>query len=135
MHEIPLNWAAILVAAVVRTVIGFLWHAPFAFGPAFMRLTGCGEAEMKARLPAAVLSDLIGSLIMSFILVHAVYYAGARTAPTGVAVGLFNWLGFVAVTHFGLVAFEKRPFKLFAINTGCQAVALAVMGAILATWH
>jgi hypothetical protein len=90
---------------------------------------------MKARLPAALVSDIIGSLIMSFILVHAVYYAGASTVGQGVAVGLFNWLGFVLVTHFGLVAFEKRPMRLFAINMGFQALSLAVMGALLATWQ
>lgn len=135
MKEIPLNWVAILLAAAVRIVIGFLWYAPFSFGPVFMRLTGCTEQEMKARLPGALVSDVIGALLMSFILAHAVYYAGASTPLTGVAVGLFNWLGFIAVTHFALVAYEKRPFKLFLLNNGYQALSLAAMGAILASWH
>ncbi len=111
-----------------------LWYAPPTFGPAFMRLTGCSPEEMKARLPRAIVSDLVGSLIMAFILVHAVHYAGAQTWLTGAAVGLLNWLGFIAVTHFALVAYEKRPFRLFVINNGYQALALAIMGAILAIW-
>jgi hypothetical protein len=112
MQEIPLNWLAIFAAAAIRVVIGFLWYAPFAFGPVFMRFTGCTEQEMKTRLPGGLLSDVIGAIIMSFILVHAVYYAGASTPATGIAVGLFNWVGFILVTHFALVAYEKRPFKL-----------------------
>ena len=83
MREIPLNWLAILAAAAVRMVIGFLWYSPVAFGPMFMRSTGCTEGEMKARLPAALASDAVGALIMSFILVHAVIYAGAKTIATG----------------------------------------------------
>jgi hypothetical protein len=135
MKEIPLHLLPILAAGLIRVVIGGLWYSPLVFGPAFMRLTGCTDGEMKARLPAALASDIVGSLIMSFILVHAVYYAGASTPGEGAAVGLFNWLGFVLVTHFGLVAFEKRPAKLFAINMGFQALSLAVMGGLLAAWR
>jgi hypothetical protein len=89
---------------------------------------------MRRRLPKAVLSDFIGALIMAFILVHAVHYAGATTWLTGLAVGLLNWLGFVAVTHFALVMYEKRSIELFAINMGFQALTLAIMGAVLAAW-
>jgi hypothetical protein len=135
MNEIPLHWLPIVAAAVLRVIIGFLWYAPFTFGPQFMHLTGCSEAEMKARLPKAMLSDGIGALIMSFILVHAVYYAGARTPATGAAVGIFNWIGFILVTHFSLVAYEKRPFRLFLLNNGYQFISLAAMGALLAAWR
>jgi hypothetical protein len=135
MQEIPLNWIAIIVAAVVRQVIGLIWFSPIVFGPAFVRYTGCSDQEMKKRLPAAIAWDLLGALIMSFILVHAVYYAGATTIGTGIAVGLFNWLGFIVVTHLPLVTYEKRPLGLFAIGMAYNAVSLAVMGAILAVWH
>ena len=58
MKEIPLNWLAIIVAAVLRQVIGMLWFSPIVFGPAFVRYTGCSEQEMKARLPVAIAWDL-----------------------------------------------------------------------------
>jgi hypothetical protein len=38
MKEIPLHFLPILVAAVVRVVIGGLWYSPLLFGPPFMRL-------------------------------------------------------------------------------------------------
>lgn len=132
MHEIPMHWLPMLAAVLVRVILGAIWYSPVAFGPAFMRLSGCSEQEMKARLPLAAASDLIGAIIMTFILAHAVYYAGATSWGTGAAVGLFNWLGFVAVTHFALVMYEKRPFKLFLVNNGYQALSLAGMGAALA---
>ena len=135
MQEISFNWAAILTCVLLRVIVGGVWYSPIGFGPAFMKLTDCSPADMKARLPMAVTSDVVGALILTFILAHAVYYAGATTVPTGIAVGLFNWLGFVAVTHFALVMYEKRPFKLFLINNGYQALTLAASGAVLAVWR
>lgn len=135
MHEIPMNWTAMAIAAAARVILGMIWYSPILFGPSFMHLTGCSEGEMKARLPTAILSDVVGALVMTFILAHAVYYAGAISWQTGLAVGLFNWLGFVAVTHFALVMYEKRPFKLFLINNGYQALSLATMGAILGAFY
>jgi uncharacterized protein DUF1761 len=134
MQEFPINYLAVLVAALARIVVGMAWYSPPAFGPTFMRLTNCSPEEMKARLPRAIVSDVVGSLVMAFILVHAVHYAEAQTWLTGAAVGLLNWFGFIAVTQFALVMYEKRPLQLFWINNAYQALALAIMGAILAIW-
>lgn len=135
MKEIPINWWAILVAAAIRIVLGAIWYSPFLFAGAWQRLSGIGEAEMKARLPKALAVDIVGSLIMAFVLVHAVVYAGAATVGQGVAVGFFNWLGFIAVTMLGLVFYENRPFKLFLINNGFLLLSLLIMGAVLAVWR
>jgi hypothetical protein len=130
MHQIPFNRPALLACMILRAVVGGLWYAPFGFGPAFRRLTGCSPAEMQARLPMAIVSDVVGSVIMTFILTYAVYYAGAASWATGLAVGLLNGFGFIAVTHVALVLYETRPFKLFPINNGHQAPA--VMSAVSA---
>ena len=82
----------------------------------------------------ALVPDVIGSALMAFVLLHAVHYAGANTLMLGAAVGSLNWLGFVATTSLGTVTFEKRPFALFVLNNGYLAIALIVMGAILAIW-
>ena len=134
MQEIPINWWAVLVAAIVKMAIGALWYSPFAFGPRWMALTNCNEADMKARMPRLLVFDFIASIVMAFVLLHAVYYAGARTLATGAAVGFFNWLGFIATVTFGLTIYEKRPWALFSIANGFQLVSLLVMGAILAAW-
>lgn len=134
MQEFPINWLAVLVAAIVKQAIGTAWFSPVLFGPTWMKLVGCDQAEMKARLPKIVPLDIIGALIMAFVLVHAVHYAGATTLVTGAAVGFFNWLGFIAVTTFGHVLYEKRPVKLFLIDNGYLLIALLLMGAILAIW-
>jgi len=134
MQEFPINWWAVLVAAIVKMAIGAAWYSPLLFGPRWMALASCSEADMKARLPRLLAFDFIASLIMAFVLVHAVHYAGAQTLATGAAVGFFNWLGFIATVTFGLTVYEKRPWALFGIANGFQLVSLLVMGAILAVW-
>jgi hypothetical protein len=132
--HIAMNVWAILTAAVAKFLLGWLWYAPFLFGKAWQRLTGCTPEDMKARLPKAIAGDLLTSVIMAFVLVHAVRYAGATTPAQGSAVGFLNWLGFVFVATFIPVLYEGRPFKLFLINNGFHLLGLMLMGAIIAVW-
>jgi hypothetical protein len=134
MREIPINFFAILSAAAAKVLIGALWYSPALFLRSWLQLSGVTEDEMKAGMTKAVLIDVIGSFLMAFVLVHAVRYAGATTVPQGMAVGFFNWLGFVAVVTIGTVTYERRPFKLFLLNNGYLLISLLVMGAMLAVW-
>lgn len=135
MIQIPINWWAVIVAAILRMVIGTVWYSPVAFGPVWQRLTGITQEKMMAGLPKAIVTDLILSLIMAFILLYAVTYAGATDVATGGGVGFLNWLGFIFTIFAGLWAYEGRSVRLTAINAGFNLVALILMGAILAVWH
>ncbi len=32
MQEIPINWLAVIVAAIIRLAVGAVWYSPVAFG-------------------------------------------------------------------------------------------------------
>ena len=81
-----------------------------------------------------LLADRIGSVVVAFVLVHAVHYAGAPGWAQGAAVGFFNWLGFVATVTLGITLYERKPFALFVITNGWQLISLLAMGAMLAAW-
>jgi hypothetical protein len=135
MQTFPMNFLALTVAALAKTIIGMIWYAPVVFGARWFRYVQCNENELKRGMPKALLVDVIGNFIMAFVLVHATHYAGATTAAQGAAVGLFNWLGFVAVSTLFSVTFERRPLALWAINNGFQLVGIVVMGIIVAVWR
>jgi Protein of unknown function (DUF1761) len=78
--------------------------------------------------------DLVASLVMAWVLVHAVHYAGAASAFQGAAVGFFNWVGFVGATTLAMGFYEQRPYRLWLINNGYQLLTLLVMGVIVAVW-
>lgn len=134
MQHFPINVWALVAATFAKFFFGWLWYSPILFGKPWMALVGCTPEEFKKNMPKAIVGDLLSTFIQAFVLVHAVYYAGAHNAAMGAGVGFFNWLGFVAVTTFGSTLYEKRPFKLFLINNGFQAISIIGMGAILGVW-
>jgi hypothetical protein len=134
MQDFPINYLAVIVAGIMRMVLGSLWYSPVLFLKQWLRLQNMTQEDMKPGFPKAIAVDIVGSLIMAFVLVHAVHYANATTALLGAAVGFFNWLGFVAVVTLAMNVYERRPFGLFFINNGFQLIALVIMGAILAVW-
>src|ERR1051325_527499 len=77
MREIPIHFAPLAAAALTRMVLGALWYSPMLFLRAWHRVSGVSEAEMNAGIARAVAVDLVGSLVMAFVLLHAVKYAGA----------------------------------------------------------
>ena len=84
------------------------------------QLYSCSNEEQNASACADG-SDL--QLLMAFVLVHAVHYAGAVGAGQGAAVGFFNWLGFGATIMLTITLYEKRPTNLFCMNSGFQMIS------------
>jgi len=134
MQPVPMHAAPFLVAALIKIIIGWLWYSPMLFLRQWRQLSGVTDEAMKGGMAKSLAAWIIGALVMTFVLAHAVYYAGAKTAALGAAVGFLNWLGFVFVVQLDGWAADKRPVKLVAINTGNHLVGLVLMGAILAAW-
>jgi len=134
MQPVHINPLAFLVAVIAKFIIGSAWFSPALFLRPWQRLTGVTDEQMRGGMGKGIVIWIIGSLLMAFVLVHAVRYAGATNAPQGAAVGFFNWLGFVFVIGLEEYGAVKYPFKLVAIKTGGYLVELLVMGAIFAVW-
>ncbi len=134
MEPIAINWLALLAAVVAKQALGALWFSPVLFVRPWCLLTGIGPAQMKDGFAKALILDIVGGVVMAFVLALAVRYAGAHGPVQGAVVGFVSWLGFVAVATLPMVTFEKRPFALYAINNGCVLLALLIMGAILASF-
>jgi hypothetical protein len=134
MQPVPIHALPFIVAVLVKIVIGFLWYSPLLFLRQWQQLSGVSDEAMKGGMAKSMATWIIGALIMTFVLAHAVYYAGAKSAALGAAVGFVNWLGFIFVVQLDAWAADKRPFKLVAINTGNHLIGLVIMGAILAAW-
>jgi hypothetical protein len=132
MQSFPINYLALLVAAVAKSVLGSIWYP--LLGKQWRDLAGVTLEQVKEGMGKAMVVDLVGNYVMAFVLVHAVHYAGAKGIGEGAAIGFFNWLGFIAMVTLGSVFFERRPMKLWFINNVYLAVSLMVMGAIVAVW-
>jgi hypothetical protein len=133
--QIPINWWMVIIAALLRMVVGSVWYSPAVFVKPWQRLAGITPETMQQGLPRAIVIDLVMSLIMSFVLYHAVVYAGANSWWAGALVGLLSWLGFVLATHLPLWAYENRNLQLIAIGVGSNLVSMVLMGVLFGLWH
>ena len=131
MQPVPIHPLPFVLAVLVKIIVGALWYSPILFLKQWQRLGGVSEEAMRGSIAKGMATWIVGALLMAFVLAHAVYYAGARSAATGAAVGFFNWLGFILVVQLDDWAAAKRPLGFLAINAGANLVSLLVMGAIL----
>jgi hypothetical protein len=133
--EVHVNYLAVFVAALANYLIATVWYA-VVFGSLWKRLTGI--TEMKP-VPMNMVLVFIGSLVMSFVLLHSIAFGNAYVNTSGVAGGLmggfFSWLGFIAPVTMTNVIYEKRPWKLWILDNSFWLLSLLVMGTILSVWQ
>jgi hypothetical protein len=134
------NYIAILAAAILNMLLGFVWYSPMLFGKQWSELMGWGkmsEKEMKKKqqeaMPAYMWS-FVGSLLMAYVFVHVLNAFGDKTLAGGAQGGFWMWLGFVAPVMLSGNMFNNKPLKLFYIDGGYRLVSLIAMGALLAYW-
>lgn len=130
---VPVNYAAVVMAAVLAMVTGSVWYSKALFGKQWMKLTGVTlESAKKANMPMLYGTMFVGVLVEAYVLAHFVHYAGAYSLINGIKTGVWAWLGFVLTTSVANSMFEGRPMKLLYINAGYALVNLMIMGAIIA---
>ena len=135
MNAIPINYWAVLVAAIIRIAVGFVWYSPALFLKPWQQLTGITLETMRAGTAKAVAIDAIASLVMAFALANIIGASGITDWLNGALAGFWVWLAFQAMLLITLWGYENRPLKLIAINLGNNLIALVLMGALLAVWR
>ncbi len=142
MPIVDINYLAVLGAAAASMVIGSLWYGPL-FGKQWMALSGIGP-DMIERIKAKGMGKtyvlaFVGSLVMAYVLAHALIFASAYLKIAGMQAGLmagfWNWLGFVAPVTLGVVLWEGKPWRLWVLSNGYYLASLLAMGVILAIWR
>jgi len=129
------NYLAVIVAAVVAIVIGFIWYAPQVFGTRWMAYLGTTQAQLGQPGPAGIVTGVVASLVNAFVLAVLSLNLGGKTLTDGVMLGVIVWLGFMATLTAAEVAFTKRPWGLWVINNVHNVIVQGVMGAIVTVWR
>jgi hypothetical protein len=137
MFGLPtIHWLAVLVTGVVYMVIGFIWYSMRIVGTPWSHMIGMTEDEMrKGANPLMVVLTFVLALVAGVALAVVVRSVGATTALGGLKAGLLVAVGFVLTTFGSEYIFSRRPFKLYLITAGYQAVAIVVNAIILAVWR
>src|SRR3990167_3110510 len=129
MDNIQIDLFTVIIAAVLNMVIGFFWYSKWLFGPAWVRLN---KVNMDGKHPKmAMLYGFIASLVLAYFLAFFEAYMGVTTVADCMFVGFCAWLGFAATTQISTVIWNNRPFKAFALDTGCKLLSFLVMGGVI----
>ena len=159
-----INFLAILVAAIVPLVLGFVWYNPKFLGTVWMREAEMTEEKMKSGNMAVIfgLSLVLSILLAFFVQMLTIHQFGAlgmiggdptiegilpsyqafmddygsafRTYKHGALHGLLAGIFFVFPIMATNGMFERRSWKLTFINAGYWTLALTIMGAIVCGW-
>lgn len=140
--EFPLNYTAILVTVVANFILGFLWYTPL-FGKIWAREMGfdAGGNATAGQLAKGLIMVVIGNFLLAFVFAHNIgawtFVPGMDQMPASGKIlnaAIFTWLGFYVPSDLTTVAWEKRSWKLFFINTGYHLALLLVAATILTLW-
>ena len=138
------NWLAVLAAAFVCMVLGFLWYSPMLFARPWMIASGYDPddkaklAELKKGAGKMYGLAFLASLLQAAMLAKVLAVTGIWDPLYGMKMGVGIWLGFVMTVQLTGAVFGNhghQKMKLFAINTGYQLVCYVAMGALLAAWY
>ncbi len=134
MSTVTVNYAAILISAIVFMALGMLWYSKLFFGKKWAILIGLNEGEKPQGAGKSYAISFISALVMAVVLTMVI--GDGTGAWYGAQIGFWMWLGFVGTAMLSefLYAIKPKPWPLYYINTGYYLVSMIIMSIILASW-
>jgi hypothetical protein len=135
---VHVNYLAVLVAAVVVFVLGWLWYSPLLFYKPWMRLRGLDPdaAMANAKMPGGKLvMELLRCLVLAYIIAHLVGALGVSGWFGAVHFAVLMWIGFPVILLTGSVLWDNISWKVAAIHAGDWLVKLLVISIIVSMWR
>lgn len=135
MEMAPINWWAVLVAAVLKFAIGAVWYSPVLFSRQWQAETNTTDEQFRAGFAMATIAEIVTDIVMAYVLARFISTLGVTSLVGGLTVGALAWLGFFATVGVTRVYYERSSWRLFGINMGYLLISLLAMGALLALWR
>lgn len=158
-----INFLAILFAALVPLITGFIWYNPKFFGKIWMKEAGLSEEKLKNTnmISVFVISIILSIMMGMFLQIVTIHQYGAlgliggdanlakpsftefmrdygtafRSFGHGALHGFMTGIFFV----FPLIAinamFERKSWKYVLINVSYWTITITLMGGIICGWY
>ncbi|HWK38795.1 MAG TPA: DUF1761 domain-containing protein [Hyphomicrobium sp.] len=133
MEFADMNLLAVVTAAVVSFMFGWVWYA-ILFGDTWLDAIGRTREEPHADGPSPLpfIVSFIGLLVMACVLAGVLRHTSLETSPAnGMITGAFMWLGFVITTITVNNAFRGAKAGLTLVDGGHWLGVLLLQGAVI----
>jgi Protein of unknown function (DUF1761) len=134
MYFLHVNLLAVLTAAVIQFMLGWLWYGVI-FAKPWRALVGVKEGEKSDNAGGVMALIFVANLILSFAIAQIMLLTPWANFSKGTLEGVICGLGFVVPPLIAQHVAERKPFKLFAINALYWLFAMMLSGGLLACWH
>jgi hypothetical protein len=134
MYLFHANVLAVLAAAVLQFLVGWLWYG-MIFSKSYRALAGVPSGEKQGNQAGVMALIFITNLIIAFALAQIVMISHVENMSKGMFVGVVCGLGFLVPPLLAQHVSEGKPFKLFGINAIYWLIAVGLSGCLLAIWH
>ena len=134
----PINYLAVLVAAVVIFMLGGLWYSPALFAKKWVALQGKTMEEMKASSSATAsmyVQVFLCGLVTAWVMAIVIGFLPSFSVVRALKLAVICWLGFAAATSYGTALFSSKPKELWFIDTSYNLVAFVAAAAIIGVWR
>jgi hypothetical protein len=125
--QIPVDYRAVLLAAVAAYAFSWLWYAALS-------AVATRKATAKPTWTFELVPYLIAAvayLLMSWMLAGLMGHLANVTVRGGVLAAFFVWAGFVLTTTVVNQSFQNRRPAVTLVDVGNWLAVLAIMGAII----
>lgn len=135
---IEINFIAVILAALLAFVIGFLLHGPVS-GKLWMKLADIhptGNEKFSDMIPQMLwnlLANLVtaGAIALLFNLIFTSSTTGDASALHGAITALWFWLGFNVTSTSMDTIWMGKNYRLWLFECFCSFVMYAAMGAVI----
>jgi hypothetical protein len=137
MELSDINFLAVIVAALSAFAIGSVWYSPLMFSKSWQNALGLSEDDIKDANMFLIFGT---SFVLMFImaiglaLLFLVLNPNGSTWMLGLKQGLFIGVFFISTSYGVNILYQRKSFKLWAIDSGYQVLLLGLMGTIIGAW-
>ena len=132
-----IQWAAVLVSALVAIASGAIWLGPKTFYPAWSKAMGHSEAEVPgAGMNMGIVfgSTFLAQFFQAFGLALVISMVKDPNGFKGGVVGLVVGIFIAAASSLGHRLFGGQGFRVWALEVSNDVLNLVLMGIILGAW-
>ena len=130
------NFLAIILAALIPMIMGFIYYHPKVFGKAWMDSLGLTEEDLKKGNMAVIFGvSLLMSFLLSMFLLVNVDGPGQEGQYDSFKHGAFHGMliGFMVAMPVMVTSglFERKNFKNLAINVVYWVITISLMAGVI----